>query len=89
VADCEDTVIEALSGPRAIVHRAGPYPAAWPPAQILARDGDQEIMNYFGALVELEDEDRAVLVQLDGTRPGEDFPAETLEFFAKAGLLIA
>lgn len=89
VADCEDTVLEALSGPRGIVNEAGPYPVAWAPARILARDGAKEIMNYFGALVELEDEDRALFVSLDGTRPRDEFPAETLEFFAKAGLLTA
>jgi SAM-dependent methyltransferase len=89
VQDCEDTVVEAYSGPREIVNQASEFPVAWPPARILARDGDREIMNYFGALVELEDEDRALLVSLDGMRPRDGASAESLEFFAKAGLLIA
>jgi SAM-dependent methyltransferase len=89
VEDCEDTVVEVYSGPREIVSEAGEYPVAWAPARILARDGEREVMNYFGALVELEDEDRALLVSLDGTRPRDGVPAETLEFFAKAGLLTA
>ncbi len=88
VKDCEDTVLEMYSGPREIVSEAGEYPMAWKPARILARDGDQEIMNYFGALVELDDEDRALLISLDGSRSGDGIPAETLAFFAKAGLLV-
>ena len=87
VEDCEDTVVEVYSGPRQIVSEAGQYPVAWAPAQILARDGDREILNYFGAVVELEEDDRAIFVSLDGTRSRDEFPAETLEFFAKAGLL--
>ena len=86
--DCEDTVVEMYSGPREIVSEAGEYPVAWAPARILARDGDREIMNYFGALVELEVEDRELLISLDGTSSRDGISAETLEFFARAGLLV-
>ena len=86
--DDEAVVIEALAGPRAVVHEAGACPVAWPVARIMVR-AEREIMNYFGAMVQLDDEDREILAGLDGTRPRDDVPADTLAFFARAGLLVA
>jgi SAM-dependent methyltransferase len=87
VRECEDAVVEALSGPRDVVSQAGEYPVAWPPARTLARD-DSQIMNYFGAIVELDEDDRALIQTLDGRRRREDLPQDALEFLARAGLLI-
>ena len=91
IHECDDeeiVVVEALSAPREVVSRAGKHPVAWGPARVLASGGDREIMNYFGGLVELDDEDRALLARLDGSVAGEAIAPESLEFFARAGLLV-
>ncbi len=78
--------IEALSHPRPLVCRAGANPIAWAPARRLAAAGQTEVLNYFGALVELDSDDRKLLSTLDGSRPAS---GETIDFFARAGLLVA
>lgn len=82
--DPPQEALDVLSAPRAIVRVPGMLPVAWEPARKLTAAGELEIMNYYGASVELEPEDAALLASLDGTRAAA---GETIEFFAEAGLL--
>lgn len=78
-------VVEALSHPRPLVAEVkGPAVVqAWEPARRLAAANVNPVMNYFGALVDLDPADRSLLMALDdGADP------DTLAFFARAGLLV-
>ncbi len=76
-------VVEALSHPRPLVAEvAGRAVQAWEPARRLAAANVNPIMNYFGALVDLDSADRSLLSALENADPG------TLAFFARAGLLV-
>ncbi|BDC52902.1 hypothetical protein F183_A52170 [Bryobacterales bacterium F-183] len=85
LAEAPEEVLDFWSAPRAIVRTAGERPIAWEPARRLAAAGDSEIMNYYGAMVELDAEDAALLASLDGARAIRN---EAIEFFAQAGLLV-
>lgn len=76
-------VVEALSHPRPLVAEVtGRAVHAWEPARRLAAANVNPIMNYFGALVDLDPADRSLLSALENADPG------TLAFFVRAGLLV-
>jgi SAM-dependent methyltransferase len=79
-----EEALDFLSAPRAIVRVPCACPVAWKPARRLVAAGEREVMNFYGAMVELEPEDAELFVSLDGTRPAS---GETVEFLAQAGLL--
>lgn len=80
-----EEVSDFLSAPRAVVRVPGPRPVVWEPVRRLVAQGEREVMNYFGAIVELEPEDAQLLLSLDGAT---EAAGETIEFFAQAGLLV-
>lgn len=82
-----EEALDFWSAPRPIVRDPGEHPKAWEPARKLAAAGDLEVMNYYGAMVELDPKDAALLTSLDGTTLAPE--GETVEFFAMAGLLVA
>jgi SAM-dependent methyltransferase len=80
-------IVEVLSAPRPLVSRAtSSRPLAWPPARVLANEGETNVLSYFGAEVELDEDDRQLLASLDGNTVAG---GESVDFFARAGLLIA
>jgi len=76
-------VVEVLSHPRPLTTLPGPCPVAWKPAVL---QGEPHIFSYTGALVDLSDpEDRELLHSLNGLTPAS---GDTIDFFARAGLLV-
>ena len=77
-------IVEALSHPRPLVAEVkGQTVQAWEPARRLAAANVNPVMNYFGALVDLDPADRSRLTAPDG-----EADPDTLAFFARAGLLV-
>jgi SAM-dependent methyltransferase len=82
-----ERIVEVLSMPRPLVSRSPTErPVAWPPARILAEQGESNVLSYFGAEVELDEDDRMLLASLDGNTAST---GDSIDFFARAGLLIA